>query len=433
MSNTKEVKKLIEIQNNLSNLNNIVSSRSSYKTLFKSHTSNTNQDFFETHHQVTLNNAAVQYTPSDGNNNSNLGIELILNNNIGDSALIRSKFRFPYIGQKTNIYFSHYYNLTIVNTTIEQLILETPGSTPTLGQNGFGFIWEYPLPNITLRLATGGGTLIDSTNFNIDKLDGTGPSGINLTDLVPTPSAPNVRVTTFILLDQYTKCMQFGIRCGDNDFMVHELVRLNNDVQFEISGELFFYFVNNGTVSRRVFFRTWEILSKNELNDCILDSKGPFLHNISENVTSSSSDTLLIMRYNNDGITPDPSGLGVKNIYPDKLDIYGCGLFLLKIYFSSAVTSGNESTANVSTVLSNSQVQLLSDILTIPVPNSTDNIVYSIIINDFINLDLKKILYWYHFAFLDIVNDISTEVRFEITNLDNVDNNYNLSIIWREI
>lgn len=425
MSSIKIVKKLCSINEKIIELNQSFNSVTNpWKTIFNSHAKNSTQSQFETHHEViSISGGTTTY-----NTDQDKGIRILAASpaTVESGVGIKSCFRLPYVTQKIKICFNH--EKTINNdTSIIQYISDFPTFDPTDDNllTGCGFIWE-PV-NIFSIIINGVRTTLP--NFNIDPLDGTGDSGINITDDVGVFS-------TFMIIDYYSvNCIKFGIKCNGKDIIFHEY---KGDINVRGFADCFLYFTmadESGTLNgdQMGFFKGWEVMVDQNIDDCILDSRRPFITSRQDTVTASSSLNMMLLRYNDDGITPNPDALVVRNIYPDKLLVYGCGLFLIKIFFTK-VTNGNQSTANSVVQPTNSHLQILTDTINTPIINDESvNIVTSNIHNNYINIDLHNILYWYHFAFTDIANHISTEIRIEVTNLNSTNETFNLEFLWREI
>ena len=200
MSQTKVVKKLSSIDDTLLDIRDLLgggTSGNSLKTIFNSHTKNTTQVEFEKFHETTnVTGGSVSYS-----NNPERGVEILSANPAAaeSGAHILSYFRVPYVTQRVKVCFNH--EVTVADdTSVIQTVLGLPNAVPTddaLANSGYGFLWG---PTTTLSI------LYDSaaiTSFNKDPLDGTGNSGINLTDDTGVFS-------TFIIFDIANLCIQYG-------------------------------------------------------------------------------------------------------------------------------------------------------------------------------------------------------------------------------
>ena len=427
MSNTKTVKKLTSINTTLYDIKDTLNIHN-WKQLFSSHAINIDQAIFEQYHIISLvASGSVNYI-----SNPEKGVEIRGGGvgNFNSGVNIRSTFRLPYLTKRMMVCFSHEVSVTI-DIDVTNLVLSSATDTPTVASDGFGFLWNGDASEpLNIRF---GSTNIAQASFNKDILDGTGPSGITL-------SRRDGTFTTFIIFDiLVNKCVKYGIICNGNNYIVHEETNINDGVlTLPNSGQLYTSIFDVGGLTipsdEIGYFRGWDVMGVKEINDNILDSRHPFVaYSDILSIAGTVRDQISYMRYKT-----SPVDITLRNVYLDKLSIFGSGLFEIRINYLAVATNSTGSSGGVDITPVGSQIEIFTGTTVIPdgLLNITapmnDHVVYYEIANNYTNIDLKKIIHWYNFGFSNISDPIRTEIIIEITNLNSTSEDFKLIMIWRE-
>ena len=427
MSNTKTVKKLTSIDTTLEDIKEALSGSNNWKQLFCSHAINTDQSLFEQYHIVTaVANGVIDYT-----NNPEKGVEIQGDATTANTGIaITSTFRLPYLTKRMMVCFSHEVSVAATDIDVTNLVLTAAADTPIVSSDGFGFFWNADAADfLNIRF---GSTNIAQANFNKDILNGSGDSGITL-------SRRDGVFTTFVIFDiTVNKCIQYGIKCNGKNYIIHEEKDINDGVlTLANSGQLYTSMFDVGSTVAALaevgYFRGWDVMGFKEIDDCLLDTRHPYLApNSGLSIAASTRVPIGVMRYKT-----SPVDNTLRNVYPDKISIYGCGLFEVRINYLGVATDATGTSGGSNIAPTVAQIELFSNgALTADVllnnTSTNEHVVYYEVANNYTNIDLKKILWWYNYGFTNLGSTIRTEVVIEITNLNDTAETFYFTVVWRE-